>query len=364
MPLAHLLVPQIAKRAKELDQQIAPRTGVDQAWQGYLQTPGRDPVVTVQRTPGAPPEMQLNVPGRAPGVGRAVADSGAAAPPEWQGAQGGPIATPRNQGRLYPQTDTPGPWTEMAPKRDGNVRLDGQSAHLGGYLTIGNKGANAKKEPELYDPRDQSPAVSANIAAGTMMNSPNPVVRATGGGFFRNGPGAIGGMVAQPQILQNPAPPTPVEQQWASGRGGRGRVVFVDPGSPSGIAENGQAVDERGRKLGYLDQEHGTNTRYLDRRASDLIDDTPGNIVRDPFARKQLDFSYGDHLKAMEANRDENGRPTDKLPADYFKALGEQRGKPLTKAEKQGVLDGIKKLREVQKLEATDTGAGIPVARI
>lgn len=248
--------------------------------------------------------------------------------------------------------------------------------HNAGYLQTQGAGAQTtlvknpprdngmpKKAIQSYDPRLQTPEASAAIAAGTMMNSPDPSTRRFGHGLYRR--------LNQPTIVPMPNAGEPSGEPIATDELGRpiyapptpakkgGRVIALPAGEPVAQTEGGVQLDRAGKKLGgYLDQEAMTpGMRYLNRRPGDLnLDDTNGNILRDAFARAQLDHVYGPHLKAMQDNRDADGMPTDKLPDGYFEALGEQRGKPYTKDERENVLKGLKKLREVQKYEEAGGG--------
>lgn len=203
--------------------------------------------------------------------------------------------------------------------------------------------AKEKAPTQAYDPRDQTPEMNAGIEAFRMSQHGTMIGRAAGKRML--------GYLDNKQITPMPnAPVQPAPEAKPS------RVIQVKPGEVTD--EAGYAVDKKGKRLGYLDQEAMTpGTRYLDRRPGDLnLDETAGNIARDDFARKQLEYVYGPHLKAMEENRDDRGMPTDKFPDGYFQ------GK--SKADRENIKKGVKKLREVQKLTATDTGMGIPVARI
>lgn len=212
----------------------------------------------------------------------------------------------------------------------------------------------ANNPGESYDPRIQSPEMLGKIEAQRLQQHGTVIGRAVGRRLMQQSDPGIA-----PTIRPMPnAPVQPAPEAKPS------RVIQVKPGEVTD--EAGYAVDKKGKRLGYLDQEAmNPGTRYLDRRPSDLnLDATAGNIIRDKFFRDHIERTYGPHLRAMQDNRDPDGRPTDKLPDGYFEALGEERGKPFSKDERENILKGMKKLKEVQKLEATNTGMGLPIARV
>lgn len=213
-----------------------------------------------------------------------------------------------------------------------------------------------KKDMPAYDPRMLDANDSAAIAQGAMLKSPNPGVRATGHSYMQR-------TLPSANVAPMPNASAPAPAPAAAPRKGP-LVIKLDPNEAVAQTEGGVQLDRRGKKLGgYLEggfqgaRDAQTPLQALNRRPADLNLDAPlGNIVKDRFARSQLDEMYGGALKAMQDNRDPNGMPTDKFPDGFFD------GKP--KAYRENIKQGVEVLRKVQKLEATDTGMGIPVRTI
>lgn len=121
--------------------------------------------------------------------------------------------------------------------------------------------------------------------------------------------------------------------------------VIVLPQGAVGMTEGGKPIDRKGKKTGFL----GNPQLKL----ADPMDPTQTGgakmLATFPGGDLTIEQRYRPHLDAMQANRDEQGMPTDKLPAGYFEALGRERGKPYSDAEKKDILNGIQTLRKIEK---------------
>lgn len=129
-----------------------------------------------------------------------------------------------------------------------------------------------------------------------------------------------------------------------------GRQVVQLGAGPAGMSEGGQAVDRKGKKLGFLANSGDSNLSFPKSDPMNPYETGSAAIVkRMPGGAAVIDQRYRSALEAMQNNRDEQGMPTDKLPTGYFEAAGRERGKPYSKAEREDVLNGIKALREIDK---------------
>jgi hypothetical protein len=139
-------------------------------------------------------------------------------------------------------------------------------------------------------------------------------------------------------------------------RGKRGKKTILqlnyenDPAV--GFNKRGEAVTVRGKNLGYLGEPALVTPRGEipmrsgERRKSDILFDKDGNLMdKDKFGADALQQIYGDDLKVMQENRDENGMPTDKFPRGYLDHLQPE--------QRENILKGV---RALQKLER-GTGA-------
>lgn len=198
------------------------------------------------------------------------------------------------------------------------------------------RGLTDKPEPKRYDPR--SPAGSALAMLGSMKKYDPKIAE-----------GIVRGMQkAKVQEGVKPIPNAPVPAQpepVTPTKGKRGRVVIPmgKPGEPVGVAEDGQAIDSRGRKLGYLNQGPALVTPYGDVPLSNPVRTPTGINVqpKDEFDAFWLEDHFGKHLKAMQDNRDANGMPTDQFPPGYFQGM--------SKKERENIIKGVDALRKFQK---------------
>lgn len=299
MPLADLLTPMIARKSIELQRQLPPA-------QGYLQA---------QQSMGANP---------------------------------GPITQPANPAYAG------GPPAAEQAKVDADYRKRLEAAR-----------AKEKVASGVYDSRTLSPDQNAAIAAGNAMTAPGSSPAARGKAFKQYQHIDLNARGVIPQVLPNPGAPTgePVAFDEA------GRPIYAAPQAPMPLAgphqnqmlmprgepvaideRTGQALDSRGKRMGYLDQEAmNPGVRYLDRRPGDISLDTPKDqLMRDPFARAQLDQMYGKHARQT----DENG----KFPSGYLQGLKHSDGSPFSKDERANVAKGVKMLQQIQDMEAAQMG--------
>ena len=201
----------------------------------------------------------------------------------------------------------------------------------GGYLQAGNKPV------PLFNP---------DTPEGAFAQAASSMGQAGFTGFAR---GAQRGMM-NPQHGVAPMPPPQPPGQAPVAVDERGRPVFEDTAKPAkkdkrgrlvidpgigavAVDEAGRSVDARGKKLGYLAT---AGARTLERRPGDVSMDQ-----RDSFAIETLEQMYGEHLQAMEANRDDRGMPTDKFPPGYFDGMSPD--------VKKNIRAGVKALREIRR---------------
>ncbi len=119
------------------------------------------------------------------------------------------------------------------------------------------------------------------------------------------------------------------------------RTIMQLPQGAVGQNEAGQSLAAGGRNLGYLQQD--PKVRTLDRRARDV--GLRGDMnTYDQFGVKMLQQRFGEHLKAMQDNRDADGLPTDKFPDGYFRGLDVNR--------KEEIELGVKRLQELERGQA------------
>lgn len=286
MPLTHLLLPQIQRRAEALAQEVEAQrqaeSWVAQKRAGYLQ--GR---------PTTPPE-QLD---------------------QWD-------AYNRQKYRTFlQQRPSAAPAAGAVP----------------GYLSPGDVGAGKKpmtasekaqeglraREPQRLDTIMRN---AAELAAAKAQ------LRADELRLLPNAPAtpALGEPVA---FTENGAP---IYED--AGRPMRGNVVIPMRGEGA-MDEMGRPVDRRGRPTGYLGG----------MQLGAPVDPGHAFKFGGARGEEYLEQRFGKDLKAMQENRDAQGMPTDKLPAGYFDALGRERGKPLTAKEKQDILIGVEALRKIER---------------
>jgi len=298
MPLAHILAPQIAKKTAEIEAALAP---------GYL------------------------APQRPPGEAPIVAPSQA-----------------RRRGYLGPPTPVPAPAPAGAPPRASGT-------------TLGPRGRNTAAQREnieaLSGASDAAPAEPSTV--GYLRVAAPPTAAEAGLKALRDAPpntpwavfknAALLGAAEEArrqkgtQLLPNAPVPAPVEAKPAKGG------VIPLPKGAVGIDETGQAVDKKGKRLGYLAQPAMVTPygdvpmRTSDRRPNDLlITKDEGGTLQDDDAlgTYHLQQMYGKHLNEVRENRGADGLPTDKFPEGYFKGM--------TKKERENIIHGVQALRALE----------------
>jgi hypothetical protein len=193
-------------------------------------------------------------------------------------------------------------------------------------------------------------AQSADALGAALVRSGNPMQQAFGRGFnqslYSPAPvpqpmqpmpnpdaylGDVVGMTESGQPVYNDARAQPQFDR-------RGRQVVALPGGVVGTNERGDALDVRGRPVDLAadDLPARRGLRPADRREQDVT-----MADRDPFGRDVLERDYGEHLRAMEDNRDERGLPTDKFPAGHLNGF--------TKEKRKEIIEGVKALKEIQR---------------
>ncbi len=130
-------------------------------------------------------------------------------------------------------------------------------------------------------------------------------------------------------------------------------VLPSNPRARVGVNERGEDVDRRGRaipdtgrSLSYLAQQRDPGFNTLERRPSDIkVTRLEGLLDTDVAGAQFLEQLYGPHLKAMQDNTDDRGRPTDQFPPGYFDGRSDE--------EIGKIVRGVDALKRLQK--------GIPI---
>ncbi len=182
------------------------------------------------------------------------------------------------------------------------------------------------KMPELYDPNSEG-GMRLQARSALARVSPDAAV-----GFDR------GVMPSGKTLIPNaPAAPQPTPDRRFLGN----RQVVQLGAGPAGQSEGGQAVDRKGKKLGYL---AGSGDPNLQTRAPDAMDPyhTGGAeiVKRLSGGAPVIDRRYRKHLEALEDN---------KFPDGYFEAIGKERGRAYSEAEREDIANGVAALRKMDK---------------
>lgn len=311
MPLAHILAPQLARKAEE----IAQATGDGSP--SYLRSQ-QDPRVGVFLDAFNQSKMPPATPAQAAEQSRQF--------------------YPPGDARYIPADAVPTPAQKAAPARPANVSTAKQTdaRYEPPLADPKNLRGRYRQEPDKefsgkYDPT--SPAGSYLNAMGLMQRDDNSGVRA-----FANAAVDAAMPKNEPTPIPNYVPPAaPTPAPHARGR----QVIQLEPDANGAVAydEAGRGIDAQGRSMGFLRQAPGPGMITADRNFNTAVDTS--KPTKDAFDVSQLEQNFGEHLRAMEDNRDRNGRPTDKFPDDYFKGM--------TAKEKKYITEGVKELRRVQK---------------
>jgi hypothetical protein len=336
MPLAHILAPQIAKKTAEIEEALAPV--------GYLQQPTTDDSLFRQNVAAAGNALPGEQ-GRAFAQGYykgSVGEYGRQAQDQAQREIAQFRAERAARGLSTPQAQPPA----AAPPEPTPV----------GYLRMADAPAQTASEAALQRLRaesNNSPFQTFKNAA--VLGAAKESRRQKGTMLLPNAP------VAEDPRFTDPGAPIGVHEDgspaYSPGKTWnqfyndpkndprkRGRAMIKLPKGAVGIDETGQAVDKKGKRLGYLNHPAmvtptgDTPLRGADRRPSDIIITKDAGLAdRDMFGAQHLQKTFGKHLKAMQENRDENGMPTDKFPADYFKGM--------SKDEREKIIYGVRALQ-------------------
>lgn len=173
--------------------------------------------------------------------------------------------------------------------------------------------------------------------------------------------------IAKSKIKPIPNAPAPAQPVYPRARGGiqvapdepigmheDGRAIYATEAAPKpvkkgkktiiqlpdgavGANERGESVNARGRNLGYLKQD--PNVRTLERGRADVA--LGEKNTYDGFGAGVLKERFGEHLKAVEENRDQDGMPTNKYPKGYFDGMDPKL--------KEQILHGVARLQELER---------------
>lgn len=329
MPLAHLLAPQIAKKVNQVETDLG-RTG-------YLSHAAPDVADRGATAPNWSPDTSGKLP---PGYNR-MGDQKVEQIRKETEAQAkqydprGVMGRPKMPGLYDPNT----PGGSMIQLRGALGNIGGAAAQRGfdrgsrmGITPEGNLGQ--KPDHLTLIPNAPVPKTKAYLAQG------QPQTLQLGGKTITINPGDVTDERGMPVALPAAKPKTDK----------KGRQIITLPKDMQAINEYGEPVDKKGKKVktGYLDRDP-----HVQFPTADPMDPTQTGgakmIERFPGAAPVLERRYRQHLEAMQANRDEQGMPTDKLPKGYFESLGRERGKPLSKDEQKDIMNGIEALRKMEK---------------
>lgn len=280
MPLAHILYPQLAKKTAEIEAELGPPGA------GYLSVGNASAGSAGARAAGAEPE--LYTPSQAP----------------YMKAAGMDTASFKAQKKL------------RAP------------AH---YTSPDDRPGAFKRPDQVFFDAANAEAVRQNRrrygaeAPGNMQLIPNaPAAQVTP-------------VPAQRGYLALPSGPIGMDERGmpVQGPNTQPRTVTLPQGA-IGMSESGQAVDHKGKKGGYLEQ---------DPMVSRELGSAPsaGHLYKFGGAKgvDEIEKKYSKHLKAMQENRDSEGLPTDKFPEGYFQGM--------SKSEARDIKEGVDALRKLEK---------------
>lgn len=310
MPLAHILYPQIAKKTEEIEAALAP---------GYLERPlGEAPIVA---------------PSQARGRGYLGPRTDPADAVFSQNVRAASEALPGDAGRAFSQGYYKGSTEEHGRQVQDRAQREIQQFQ--------KERAAAPAAPSVGFLRVAAPPTASEAGLRALRdappNSPWQV--------FKNAAilGAAEESRRQKGMQLLPAAPVPEPVAAAPRKGG----VIPLPKGAVGVDETGQAVDKKGKRLGYLAQP-AMVTPYGDmpmrtakRRPNDILITKDGGLLDDDaFGTFHLQQMYGKHLKEMRENRDAQGMPTDKFPEGYFKGM--------TKKQRENIIHGVEALRALE----------------
>lgn len=353
MPLAHILVPQLLKRAQDIESELG------HAPVGYLDQPApQHPVfgdvagkTEYQRSID---ESQRNGRGsfqRGFEDGTAIYRGDLANDPAYvndpqvwtpapQHSRGAPANYQRgsSNSKSYLEPAAPAAVPAAAAPAGGRIIRAGYEK-----TPFDPKGILDKKDTTSFDPNDPSIGGGMQRAMGAFQRSGDPRQQAFSRGFLA----AEGGLDVGSHVKPIPSGPIAAQPEPAK-KNKRGKaVISAKPGEPVAVNERGEAIDIKGKNLGYLNAPAQITPagdiplRTAERTPNDIImGQKPGSLEQtDPFAVTSLEQKYGKHYHASDVDR--YGIPNLKFPEGYFK------GK--TKAEKEDILNGVKALAALQR---------------
>lgn len=283
MPLAHLLAPQLIRKAKEIEDAIGPARVPPKA--GYLQASF------------TPYEEQLR-----------------------QEAENAPAL--RNYPGPYNAKEPYDPRGLMPKSEPKSVDMTPLGKAVGGLQRSGN--------PYLDAFAKGMTQTSAPGRKGTKLIPTAPPIQGN-----PNAPVSTGDVVGQTEdgrpIYASDKPPSTAKQR------GKKTVIKLDPNAAVGSNEKGESVTARGRNLGYLGgssivtPKGSVPMRAGDRRPSDIvITGDMGMMDKDKFSIDALRKMYGKDFKEVQENEM-------KYPAGYFN------GK--TDKQKENIKAGVRALQ-------------------
>lgn len=343
MPLAHILTPLIAQKAKQLEADLghAPPTG-------YLTAPHYNPpgLMSGQNSRG-PLTNKVYVPASQPDpvarkANQARLDATVHSDPRFGRADGVGSAV----GRVAAVPVAVGPQAQISAANIDNPLDVGRRQLTMEKVVAG--AADTKAAAELAKQK----AVPLNSYAtpflnGVMRGQAMQAKREQHQGLImpaNPGPAPQGDPVAfdeagRPIYEDRTPPPMPMA-------GPRHNQIMIMPEDRAQVVdEAGRAVDRRGRPMGYLAQEdqRGMQRAPVYRPSDIVLDNKRGGFLTQPndFEIQSMRDMYGQHLKAMQDNRGEGGRATDKFPAGYFQGM--------SKAQKANIEAGTKALMNIER---------------
>lgn len=119
----------------------------------------------------------------------------------------------------------------------------------------------------------------------------------------------------------------------------KGRTIIAIPEGAVGATERGEAVTRGGTNLGYLRNRENPNVRTLERNKMDVA--VGERNAYDKYDVQVLQKRFGEHLKAMQDNRDPDGMPTDQFPEGHFDGM--------SPAARKEIEAGVERLRELER---------------
>lgn len=323
MPLAHLLLPQLAQKVNEIE------TSLGRA--GYLSKIAPAPVTYSQDV--APSSTPPNKMGTEP--------ASYSSAPRTQDQNIGFEKTPYDPRGLM---DKPKEKSFDSRNKAGGV-LEG----IGIMQRSGDPVAQKVARAFLGGAGGQSVGVQGNYETPRAGQSYDAKGKKSAG-YLAGTREPIGMNERGEPVYATVATPAPASK---TGRGGtpasKTQKLAMKKGQNVGFDETGESVDPKGKKLGYLASPGAPRGSIAGSRGDAPLTDLARRKTdapmdgRDVYGAQALKQMYGDHLKARQDHFSDTGR--EEFPPGYFNGL--------TPEQRQSIEHGVESLRLAEKGQST-----------